>query len=74
VKMVSGCMLLLAAEQAYAHALLIPFPNHDLAGQTLLPASLILVVLGGLLLLWGLLTETWTFPAQNGLAVRDEVR
>jgi len=42
--MVSGCVLLLAAEQAYADALLIPFPNHDLAGQTLFPASLILAV------------------------------
>ena len=49
MKLVTGGVLLLTAEQAYAHAQLIPFPNHESAANVLIPASLMLV--------WGLLTE-----------------
>lgn len=58
MKLVAGALLLLAAEQAYAHAHLVQFPHHDVASSVLVPASLVFLVLGSLLLLWGLLTET----------------
>jgi hypothetical protein len=58
MKLVSGALLLLGAEQAYAHANLIQFPNYEPAAAILFPAAIVLLVLGVLLLGWGLLTET----------------
>jgi hypothetical protein len=58
MKLVAGAILLLAAEQAYAQAHLIQFPNHDIASGVLIPAALVLAVLGGLVFAWGLWTET----------------
>ncbi len=57
MKLITGAVLLLAAEQAYAHAQLVQFPNHESASAVLVPASLVLLVLGILMLIWGLLTE-----------------
>lgn len=57
MRLLSGAILLLAAEQAFAHSQLIGFPNHDVAADILAPAALVFVVLGGLLMTWGLLTE-----------------
>ena len=57
MKLVAGSVLVLAAEQAYAHAHLVQFPNHESASAVLVPASLVLLVLGMLLVIWGLLTE-----------------
>lgn len=57
MKLVTGAILLLAAEQAYAHAKLVQFPNHDSAAAVLIPASLILSVLGLFLFIWGMATE-----------------
>jgi hypothetical protein len=58
MKLLTGAIFVLAAEQAYAQAHLIPFPNHEHAAGVLIPASLVLLVLGVLMLLWGLLTES----------------
>lgn len=58
MKMVSGALLLVAAEQAYAHAKLVQFPNEDAAASVLMPASLVFLTLGTLLMIWGLLTES----------------
>jgi hypothetical protein len=58
MKLVAGSVILLAAEQAYAHAQLIQFPNHESASNVLVPGSLALLVLGTLLVVWGLLTES----------------
>lgn len=58
MKLVTGAILVLAAEQAYANANLVPFPNHLTAAAVLIPASLVLLTLGALLLIWGLLTES----------------
>lgn len=58
MKMLTGAVLLLGAEQAYAHAHLVQFPNHDVASQVLVPASVVFVCLGAIMLLWGLMTET----------------
>lgn len=69
MKLLAGTVLLLAAEQAYAHAHLVQFPNHDVAARVLIPASLVLVVLGSLLLVWGLLSECRCRPSSSREAV-----
>ena len=58
MKTVSGALLLLAAEQSFAHAQLVQFPNHEIAGRFLIPAAVFFLALGGGLLTWGLLTES----------------
>jgi hypothetical protein len=57
MKLLSGVILLVGAEHAYAHAQLIQFPNQDAASSVLIPASLVLLLLGSSLTIWGLLTE-----------------
>lgn len=57
MKLVAGAILLLAAEHAYAHAQLVQFPNHESAAAVLVPGSLVLLILGGLMFVWGLFTE-----------------
>lgn len=57
MRMLTGALLLLAAEQAYAHANLVQFPNHVEARSILIPASLLLLGLGTVMLLWGVWTE-----------------
>lgn len=64
MKLVSGSILLLAAEHAYAHAKLVQFPNHESASSVLIPASMVLLILGTLLLIWGLVTEARTIIKQ----------
>ena len=56
MKLITGAILLLAAEQAYAQAHLIQYPNTP-AADVLVPASLVFLVLGVLILVWGLLSE-----------------
>ena len=63
MKMVSGALLLLAAEQAFAHAQLVQFPNQDEATRVLIPASVVFLAVGALLLVWGILTEA---PTRKG--------
>jgi methionine-rich copper-binding protein CopC len=58
MKMVSGAVLLFAAEQSYAHAKLVQFPNEEAASSVLMPASVVFLALGVLLLAWGLVTES----------------
>ena len=58
MKLVSGALFLVGAEQAFAHSLMIQFPNQDVASRILIPASLVFAVLGSLFVVWGLLTET----------------
>ena len=57
MKLLSGAILLLAAEQAFAHAQLAQFPNHDDARAVLIPASVVFLALGSMLMIWGLLSE-----------------
>lgn len=57
MKLLSGTILLLAAEQAFAHAQLVQFPNHEDATAVLIPASVVFVILGSILMIWGLLSE-----------------
>ncbi len=57
MKLLSGTILLLTAEQSFAHAQLAQFPNHEDARAVLIPASVVCLVLGSILLIWGLLSE-----------------
>ena len=57
MKLLSGTVLLLASEQAFAHAQLVQFPNHEEAAAVLIPASAVFLILGSILVIWGLLNE-----------------
>lgn len=57
MRMLTGALLLLGAEQAYAHANLVQFPNHVEARTVLLPAAISMLAIGLILLVWGLLTD-----------------
>ena len=57
MKLVSGALCLLGAEQAFAHAMLIQFPNQVTGTSVLIPVSMIMLLLGTCLMLWGLVTE-----------------
>jgi len=53
MRMVTGAILIAAAEQAFSHAHLIGFPHSFFASEVLLPTSLVLVVVGLGCLIWG---------------------
>ena len=57
MRMVAGALLIVAAEQAFSHSMLVRFPHDAFAQQVLLPASGTLIFLGVGFLIWGLLTE-----------------
>ena len=71
MKLLSGAVLLVGAEQSYAHALLVQFPNQESASTVLVPASLVLSTLGSILMLWGLLTECRSPARQKQLSGVD---
>lgn len=54
MRMITGAILLLASEQAFAHAYSIGFPHQAYASQVLVPSSAILGLLGLGFLVWGL--------------------
>ncbi len=66
MRVLAGAMLLLAAEQSFAHAHLIGFPNHDVAARVLVPASLVFLLMGCLLMTWGILADFRTPRIGNG--------
>jgi hypothetical protein len=57
MRTLTGAILLLAAEQAFANAYLIGFPNAAYAQDILVPVSCVLSVLGVAYLIWGIITE-----------------
>jgi hypothetical protein len=57
MRIVTGAILIAAAEQAFAHAYSIGFPHSVFAIQVLVPASLVLLLAGLCFLIWGLITE-----------------
>lgn len=73
MKMISGAVLMLAAEEAFAHAQLVQFPNHETAWSVLVPASVVFLALGCLLMVWGLVTDARTKRERGSAAVRAEV-
>jgi len=57
MRMVTGAILIAAAEQAFSHAHLIGFPHSIFASQVLWPASVVLLAAGAGFLLWGVFSE-----------------
>ncbi len=57
MRMLTGAILLLTAEQAFAHANLVGFPNVEFVREVLIPASMVLGAFGLAFLVWGVLTE-----------------
>ena len=60
MRILTGATFLLIAEQAFAHAYLIDFPNATMAQNVLVPASYVAGILGVGFLIWGVLTERKT--------------
>lgn len=67
MRTISGALLLLTAEQAFAHAHSATFPNEPFVREVLLPTSGFLALAGLLLLVWGLFTER-----KVGLTTNDQ--
>ena len=57
MRMVTGAILIAAAEQAFSHAHLIGFPHSVYAMDVLVPTSLVLLLVGLAFLIWGAVTE-----------------
>lgn len=57
MRAITGAILLLSSEQAFAHANLVQFPNQVFAREVLLPSSLVLAVFGVGFLVWGVISE-----------------
>jgi len=57
MRMITGSILLLAAEQAFSHAYLVGFPHQAFVSQVLVPGSLVLGLLGLAFLIWGLVMD-----------------
>jgi hypothetical protein len=57
MKLLSGSVLLVGAEQAFAHAQLVQFPNQSTATSVLIPASVVMLTMGTLLVIWGLFSD-----------------
>ena len=60
MRMLTGAILLLTAEQAFAHAHLVGFPNVAFVREVLVPASLVLGLFGLAFLVWGVVSERKT--------------
>ena len=58
MRMLTGAILLLAAEQAFAHAYLVGFPYQAFVSEVLLPAGSVFGFLGLAFLIWGLITDS----------------
>ncbi len=57
MRMVTGAVLIAAAEQAFSHAYSIGFPHSVYAIEVLVPTSLLLLLAGLGFLIWGVVTE-----------------
>ena len=62
MRMLTGALLILAAEQAFAHAHLVNFPYDGLVRDVLIPGATVSAVVGLILLVWGLFSETPARP------------
>lgn len=57
MKMITGAILILTGEQAFAHSQMVPFPNQIFANEVLYPTSMVLVGLGVCFVVWGILSD-----------------
>lgn len=60
MRMLTGAVLVAAAEQAFAHAHSTPFPNQVFVNEVLFPTSLVLAAMGVGFLIWGVIVERKT--------------
>lgn len=65
MRMLTGVVFLVLAEQAFAHAHLIGFPHQEYASQFLIPASVVGLALGVGCLIWGFFTERGSSAANK---------
>ena len=63
MRLLTGAIFLVGAEQAFSHAHMVGFPNSAYAREVLLPVSAVFAILGLLFLIWGLATERWNSKA-----------
>lgn len=57
MQMITGAILILATEQAFAHGYSAHFPNQVFGSEVLVPTSLVLTMIGVGFLIWGAITE-----------------
>jgi hypothetical protein len=57
MRKITGAILILTAEQAFAHAHLVGFPHQIYVRGILLPCAAVLGAVGVMVLVWGLLSE-----------------
>lgn len=60
MRTITGAILILASEQAFAHAYQIDFPNAQLAQDLLVPLSAVLALVGLGFLVWGIISDRKT--------------
>ena len=57
MRAITGAILILAAEQAFAHAHIVGFPHQIYVRSILVPVAAVLGFFGVILLFWGILSE-----------------
>ncbi len=57
MRMLTGAILILAAEQAFAHSYLVGFPHQGYVSEVLIPTSLVLGAIGAGFLVWGTIKD-----------------
>ena len=57
MRTITGAILILAAEQAFAHAHLVGWPHHVYVRTILIPTAAVLATVGVGVLIWGFLSE-----------------
>lgn len=57
MRLITGAILIAAAEQAFSHAYLIGFPHSVFVGEVLLPTAMVLAAAGLGFLVWGVITD-----------------
>ena len=57
MRLITGAILILAGEQAFAHAHQIGFPHQVYAHSILFPASIVLTLIGVGIFAWGLVSD-----------------
>ena len=57
MRAITGAILILTAEQAFAHAHLVGFPHQVYVQSILLPSAAVLSAIGAVVLIWGIFSE-----------------
>lgn len=57
MRTVTGAILILAAQQAFAQAHLVTFPHEVYVREIMIPASAVLLIFGVGFLIWGVISD-----------------